>query len=210
MRIIVALILLALITVTADAQTTKTPPDCYPSILAPTKLAWGTSDVTAQVSTRYQGWAVWTCKLSTGGYRTQAYMFATWEILPGFEAAAKNGATKTQLDTLFMAAPYDPNYTASEQAFITAKQLQYSAFATVAPINGGATTRPVYALDAQGFRQTSPVPNAAVKVGSYCDISKRIGTSRYYSVQGGTNTVDGTTLGDVYTECVFSAPMGVY
>lgn len=181
-------------------------PACYPDVVLPARLR--TASLPAGVSTRYDRIAAWTCQTPTG-YSNEVWLFSLSQVIDPVIAAMAGVFDETAArDTC---AQRCTALTTAETAHATTWAAPYRASASVSA-SGSATTRPVYALNPDGTRNTTAVPNARVTIGNRCDISKRLALTSYYSVAGQPNvatTDPADTLGSVYAICTLTTPTGV-
>lgn len=182
------------------------PPTCFPDVQLRPKLR--TIGVDPAEFSGSQFLTLWTCK-TPQGYRNYIYHWSPLQISQWLFAAAAGvfdeAAAKTWCEANCRQA------TAAQMVRMRALMAADMATAKVTA-SGTATSRPVYALAADGTRVTTAVASARVQVGQACDIGKRIGATSYYSVEGAPNVFSATAyppLGNVYAQCTFVAPAGV-
>lgn len=161
-------------------------PVCYPDITIPLKVR---TVVIQPLSNGDNRLSLWTCRTPTG-YKNERWSWKVADVAPWFEQAL-GGA----LDETAARAWSTANSGGADRAY-SAELDQFEARAVVA-VNGTTLTRPVYALNADGTRNTTAIPGVRAAVGSRCDITRRVGATNYYAVAGGV------------TLCTFSAPAGI-
>lgn len=181
-------------------------PACWPEIRIPAKV---------YVQPLPKGFrdnkvAVWTCATKTG-FTNVTFTYKDSElnewiptILSGkFDRARADASCREKCDLIF-----EDNLVAAVRKIAE----PYKAKAFVAP-SGDATSRPVYALNEDGTRNTTAVPLTRVAVGAPCFINGRVGSSgSWYRVDGQPNvfTPDpNDKVGRVVAQCAFNAPLGV-
>lgn len=181
-------------------------PACYPDVVIPARLR--TAALPAGVSTRYDRIAAWTCQTASG-YTNEVWMFSLSQVIdPALAALA--GVVDEEAARASCAQRCSV-LTDAEKAYSTTWAAPYRASAVVS-VNGSSTTRPVYALNPDGTRQTTAAANARVAVGATCALGARLGTTSYYSVAGQPNvatTDPADTLGNLYALCALTTPAGV-
>lgn len=187
----------------AYAQNISSAP-CLPKIQWPPKVSYGAPP--AGVTARYDIYGTWVCELPSG------YLATSWlTTKAGLAFALVNyetgNLTKAQADAdcaTTCVAPVD-----TELAFIQA-QLSAAQPKALVAFNGAKTTRSVYAANADGTLNPTPVANSSIAVASPCDSSNRLVTSpSYYSVSGQPNaSAPGQMLGALYAVCVVTLPIG--
>lgn len=189
-----------------DPVTPAAGPACFPDVVLPARVR--SIALPLGVSARYDRVAVWTCQIPTG-YRNEVWLFSYSEVAD-FVADAMLGAfneTAARQKCEMQCTPA----TDSEKAFADQWSSQFRARAVVRA-SGTATTRPVYALNADGTRNPTAVAGARVAVGASCSISRRIAGTNYYSVEGQLNAATsdpGDVLGTLYSVCSVTLPIGV-
>lgn len=179
------------------------PPPCLPNPLF-AHYTWGA--VPPTVSSRYDTYGIWVCE-HPNGYTTHAYEFNLAGNALAFIQYKVGILTKAQADADCAASCVPPTQT--EDDFMRPIKAAFYPLALVA-LNGDSFTRPVYAANADGTLNPTPVPNASVAVAARCNEGLRIVASPiYYSVAGLPNAASpGNVLGDVYTICAVNLPIG--
>jgi hypothetical protein len=172
------------------------------------KLNGDIYDVPSGVSMRFQKLGIWTCDTPTSIY-TQ-YFFFSWA-----EAAAYARRVITLTESNDVCKRSCVPLTASEVAFAEVLLGNVGPRAKVST-NGTSLTRPTYAKNADGTRNTL-VRSERVLVGAKCNQGLRLkdtsgaGTS-YFSVKGLANVATSApddVVGDLYALCTLSAPLGL-
>lgn len=161
-------------------------PACYPDIAIPLKVR---TVVIPPLSNGDNRLSLWTCRTATG-YVNERWSWSIAEIAPWFEQA---------LGGVFDEAAARSYAIVNSGGADRASSVELDQFAARAVVatNGTSTTRPVYALNADGTRNTTALAGVRATVGSSCDITRRVGTTSYYAVSGGV------------TLCKFTAPAGI-
>lgn len=161
-------------------------PACYPDIAIPLKVR---TVVIPPLSNGDNRLSLWTCRTATG-YVNERWSWSIAEIAPWFEQALGGVLDEAAARSYAIA-----NSGGADRA--SSVELDQFAARAVVATNGTSTTRPVYALNADGTRNTTALAGVRATVGSPCDITRRVGTTNYYAVSGGV------------TLCKFTAPAGI-
>ncbi len=179
------------------------PPPCLPKVQWP--LAVITGGLPAGVSVKQDTYAVWVCNLPSG-YQVQAWLFT----MPAVSTVALNYArglwSKADADADCATSCVDA--TDTETVFLQQLSAANKPPALVA-FNGSNPQRSVYAANADGSLNPTPIAGSSVAVAAACDSSLRIPGTTYYSVKGIADASNaGATLGLVFAVCVVSLPIG--
>jgi hypothetical protein len=190
----------------SQAWSQSAAPTCYPDLVYPAMVR--TTVLPQGVSTRYTHAAAWTCAIPTG-HVNELWLFS-WSSVSAELTAAAVGVFDESAARARCAQECQPA-TVGEIAWPRQWATPHRARAVVSP-SGTATTRPVYALNPDGSRQTIALSGARVAVGAACKLSQRLGSTTFHSVEGQPNvaTADATdVLGPVFAICSVVAPIGV-
>jgi len=189
--------------VSGAANAGPAPPVCLPRVQW--KPALVSAAIPAGVSTRFDTYAVWICDMPSG-YVVSAWLFTTADVATTVINYARGLWTKSDADADCAKTCVDP--TPSEATFIQ-QLISVNKPPTRVAFNGSNTKRSVYAANADGTLNPSPIAGSSVAVAGPCDSGARIPRTTYYSVAGQADaSKPGAVLGKVYAVCVVTLSNG--
>lgn len=176
---------------------------CLPKPQWPASMAYGSVPTT--VSTRFDTYAVWVCNTPTG-YVANSGIFLLSDIIKSVMAYVGGKLALADVNADCAANCQAP--TDAESAFLAQLVATNGPKALVA-FNGATVTRSVYAANADGTLNPTPIAGSSVSVAAACNPGARLAGTPYFSVSGRPDaSKPGQTLGAVYAVCVVSLPVG--
>lgn len=187
------LVLLALLAFSGLAHAQSAP--CFPKLGWPLPVVYDAIPASAAITDGPDTYAVWVCESPTG-YSTQIWLFQLADVAPFAWQYVAGNWTKAQADA--NCATTCRQASAAELAFMQTLAPKYWPLAVT-----GSTPQPVYAANADGTANTTPIAGVTVPPGTRCAEGFRLAGTQLYSVQGKTGA-DGQPIAAGYALCTVS------